>query len=214
MARVPAGDLPRGGLRVATFFMDTHEVTTDAYRQCVAADACRPARPIYPGFDADGMPVTGVSWFDADAYCRWAGKRLPTEAEWEHAAAGASATGCDDAVIKNAAGRGCGQGSKTETGSPLPVGSRPPRAHGLYDMLGNVQEWVADWWEDDVYASGDLRGPCGGAKTCAGHGFKVVRGGSWYWPVAHATSTFRRRQIPSNPKEAFHHFGFRCAKSR
>lgn len=218
--------LPRAEVTLDAFFVDRHEVDNRAYRVCVAEGPCRPARPIYPGFDRAELPVTGVSWHDADTYCRWAKKRLPTEAEWERAArgpksevypwGGAVAT-CALAVIEDEAGRGCGEGLRNEIGSPLAVGSRAPGAFGLFDMLGNAEEWVADWWSEEPCGAAclghDPRGPCGGAAHCPGHAFKVVRGGSWYWPAEHATGYHRRRHLPDNPKAMFHHFGFRCAKS-
>ncbi len=217
--------LPRATVDVDSFFIDVFEVTTDAYRRCVAAGPCRRATPIYPGFDADRLPVTGVSWNDADTFCRWARKRLPTEAEWEKAARGPDGAmhpwgnedaTCARAVIESEAGRGCGRGKPTPTGSPLVVGSRPAGIYGLFDMLGNAEEWVADWWDEDC-ANGcsgrNPRGPCNGSSPCPGHTFKVVKGGSWYWPAQHATGAHRRRHWPSNPREMFHHFGFRCARS-
>jgi formylglycine-generating enzyme required for sulfatase activity len=221
--------LGRAAIAVSPFFMDVHEVTTDDYRRCVKEGPCRPAAPIYPGFDATALPVTGVSWHDAAAYCKWANKRLPTEAEWERAARlpssgaedaahpwGNEPATCERAVIENDAGRGCGERGVPTVRSPLPVGSRPAGAFGLFDMLGNAEEWVADWWSEEGDASclgRDPQGPCGGAAFCANHPFKVVKGGSWYWPAEHATAHHRRRHLPNNPREMFHHFGFRCART-
>ncbi len=222
-----AAFVPAEVVSLGAFFIDRHEVTQRRYRDCVSRGACRAARPLYPGFDADALPVTGVSWHDAARYCAWADKRLPTEAEWERAARGPlgathpwgnQPASCALAVIADDTGRGCGGGAP-EVGSLAPVGSRPPGVHGLYDMVGNAEEWVHDWWSErsddcgDACRGRDPRGPCEGRAPCAGHAFKVVRGGSWYWPAEHATGFHRRRHLPDNPKEAFHHFGFRCART-
>lgn len=223
----PADARPASTVVVGTFLMDVDEVTFGEYAACVRAGRCTPARPKYVDFDDPRQPMTGVDWFQAQAYCRAHGKRLPTEAEWEKAARGpegaaypwgdAPAT-CERAVIMDASGRGCGRtkrGSHPEKGKPWPVGSRPAGAYGLRDMAGNSYEWVADWYAKDWAACGapcagpDPRGPCDGAARCPGHRLKVVRGGSWYWPAEHAAGWHRRAHVPAN--QPFHHFGFRCA---
>jgi formylglycine-generating enzyme required for sulfatase activity len=85
-------------------------------------------------------------------------------------------------------------------------------------MVGNSYEWVADWHSASYAACGDAcqgvdpRGPCAGREPCKGHRHRVVRGGSWYWGPAHATTVYRRRHIPAN-HPYIHHFGFRCAAS-
>ena len=100
-----------------------------------------------------------------------------------------------------------------------PVGSRPPGRYGLYDMIGNVEEWVADWWTPSWLACGadcagkNPKGPgrCPSQGDCPNHEYKVLRGGSWFWPAEHATGYHRRRHSPLN--QPFHHVGFRCAAS-
>ena len=215
---------------LSTFYIDRTEVTYADFRACVAAGACADAGPRYVDFDRPAQPVVGVSWFDARDYCAWAGKRLPTEAEWEKAARGPQstrtpfgddATTCDVAIIMDTRGRSCGQrkerGTSPETGRVALVGSRAAGHYGVFDMVGNAEEWVADWWSESYEACGDAcagvdpHGPCAGAESCDGHRMRVVRGGSWYWPAEHATGYHRRRHYPSNAP--FHHFGFRCAAS-
>lgn len=241
MVCIPGGTFVRGvdeGSRYArpamevwlqTFFIDAKEVTYGAYQACVERGDCSPAKPLYGGFREADMPMQGVDWYQADAYCRAQGKALPTETQWERAARGTdgrtypwgeTAPDCDVAIVKTPGfGRGCGRegwGDDREVGRPWPVGSRPPTGEGVFDMAGNAYEWVADWFSVDYETCGaacsgpDPRGPCeGGADACVGHPKKVVRGGSWYWPAYHATTFHRRAHDPDN--EPFHHFGFRCA---
>lgn len=212
---------------VQTFFMQQREVTNAQYEACVAADVCDQAGPQYVDFDADEQAITGVNWFHAQQYCGWIGGRLPTEAEWELAARGHDGdthpwgnetSDCERAIIMDASGRSCGRqkrGNRPEAGRISEVGARPANRFGLYDMMGNAEEWVADWWSESYEACGDAclgvdpLGPCGGALECEGHNRRVVRGGSWYWDAGHATGYHRRRHFPDN--SAFHHFGFRCA---
>ena len=219
---------PASEIWVQSFFMDQYEVTYAEYKSCQKARACNKAGPQYVDFDRPAQPVNGISWFDADKYCTAQGTRLPTEAEWEKAAKGGQpglypwgdeeAT-CEHAIMKGVEeGRGCGVlkgGKKPETGYPWNVGSRAANGYGLYDMAGNAYEWVADWFSPSYEACGeacagtDPKGPCEGAETCHGYRRKVVRGGSWYWDAARATTVYRRAHVPRN--QPFHHFGFRCA---
>ncbi len=227
----PKDTRPRALVFVQTFYMDLHEVTVEEYRACVRMGKCRKAGPRYLDFDRPRQPITGVSWYDAVAYCRAQGKRLPTEAQWEKAARGTEGwlypwgeepVDCRKAVIMDASGRSCGvrkaRGGHPEKGRPLEVGSRPPGLYGLYDMVGNVWEWVLDWYSESYAACGadclgpDPAGPCGGREPCPGHRRRVVRGGSWYWPAPYNNAVYRRAHIPQNEPE-FHHFGFRCAAS-
>jgi len=180
-------------------------------------------------FLAAKNPAVAVGFDNAVAHCAFVDKRLPTEAEWEKAARGPDGernpwgnapASCDNAVIEDGSGRSCGvarRGGLGDTGRVLAVRSRPAGRYGLYDMIGNAEEWVADWWTSGADSCGDAcfgdnpKGPCSAAAHCPGHQHKVVRGGSWYWPAEHATGHHRRRHLPHNPREAYHHFGFRCA---
>lgn len=218
---------PRRAVWLESFRIDRTEVTFAAYQSCVAQGLCPPARPRYRDFDDGEQPMTGMSWFDARAFCQARGGDLPTEAQWEAAAVGPLGertpfgehdVDCTTAVIEDERGRSCGvlkEGSSPETGRVLPVGSRPAGRYGLFDMAGNAEEWVLDWWSEGYDACGaacsgpNPMGPCEGALRCPGHTMRVVRGGSWYWPASHATGAHRRRYRPSNQPP--HHFGFRCA---
>ncbi|MCB9507524.1 MAG: formylglycine-generating enzyme family protein [Myxococcales bacterium] len=222
--------VPASRVWVDSFYMDVYEVTIARYAECVAARGCTPARPLYRHFDASQQPITGMTWFQARDFCAWAGGHLPTDAEWEKAARGPDgdwwpwgaepAATCERAILMDDTGRACGvplPGTHPETGKIAEVGSRPAGRYGLYDMVGNAEEWVADWWTPSWEACGEdcagvnPRGPCDGADECRGHRTKSIRGGSWYWPAEHATGWHRRRYRPSN--DPAHHFGFRCAMS-
>jgi formylglycine-generating enzyme required for sulfatase activity len=238
MACIPGGPFERGSdaeaaatpvatVWVQTFYLDIDEVTVADYGTCVTAGKCPKARARYRDFSRPRQPMNGVSWHDAVAYCAYAGKRLPTEAEWEKAARGTDGrtypwgdepATCARAVIKDKKGRSCGVPQKSPTpdkGRTWEVGQMPATLHGLRDMAGNSYEWVADWYSKSYAACGadcagvDPKGPCGGAAECPGHAHRVVRGGSWYWGASHATTFHRRKHVPAN--KPFHHFGFRCA---
>lgn len=241
MSCIPAGPFIRGrddGERtnekpaatvwLQTFYMDQYEVTYAEYKACQKEKRCPKSGPRYTDFDHPNMPIQGVSWYDALAYCEAHGKTLPTEAQWEKAARGpdgeiypwgSEPADCERAIIQDASGRSCGLKkaiSKPETGRPWDVGSRPVGRYELYDMVGNSWEWVYDWYSRSYEACGeacegvDPRGPCNGEEPCPGHAQKIVRGGSWYWDETRATGTYRRAHFPSNAPH-FHHFGFRCA---
>lgn len=222
---------PQARVWVQTFYMDVYEVTYGEYKACEREGRCPKAGPRYRDFDHPRQPMSGVSWYDAKAYCEAHGKRLPTEAEWEKAARGTDGrlypwgnepATCERAVLMDKRGRSCGRKQRSRkhahVGRPEPVGSRPPGMHGLYDMAGNGWEWVADWYTPSWEACGeaclgvDPRGPCEGREPCPGSTQKVVRGGSWYWPASYATTVYRRPHVPAN-RPVYHHFGFRCAAS-
>jgi formylglycine-generating enzyme required for sulfatase activity len=241
MACVPGGPFVRGSddgpdnarpkstVWVQTFYMDQYEVTYDEYETCEREKKCDAGGPQYTDYNHPNMPITGVTWYQAQKYCEVHGKQLPTEAQWEKAARGPEGhlypwgdepVTCERAIIRDASGRGCGlekRYSKPETSRPHDVGTRPAGAYGLFDMVGNSWEWVADWSSKSWAACGsdcegvDPKGPCAGAEPCKGHRNKVVRGGSWYWEAEKATGAYRRFHAPDN--QPFHHFGFRCAAS-
>jgi sulfatase modifying factor 1 len=243
MACIPGGAFVRGAddgpedarpastLWLQTFYMDLYEVTFEQYQACREAGACPKGGPQYRDFSRPKQPITGINWYAAVAYCTWAQKHLPTEAQWEKAARGSNGARtpfgddpvtCENAVIQDRTGRSCGvpqKGTHPDKGRTFEVGSRPAGAHGLFDMAGNSWEWVYDWYSPSYSKCGaacegvDPQGPCAGKEPCAGHKRRVVRGGSWYWNASYAMSYYRRSHFPINEESNFHHFGFRCAAS-
>jgi formylglycine-generating enzyme required for sulfatase activity len=171
-----ADEQPRHRVVLATYSIDRDEVTRAEYAQCVAARACAPAAGALADDATSRLPVTGVRWRDADAYCRFAGKRLPTEAEWERAARGRDGRvypwgdepDCARANFGNYDGEGrCPQ----NPGHPVDVGSYGGTIH---DLAGNVWEWVHDWYDPRYYRRAPTTNPKGPATGQR----RVVRGGA------------------------------------
>lgn len=218
MVRVPAGssrigsdadeadERPAHLVTLRAFDLDGDEVTVAQYRLCVAARACAaPRRAV----GAPDEPVTFVSWRDADAYCRHAGKRLPTEAEWERAARGGDgrrfpwgdAPECARANFGNYQGEGrC----PNNPGRPVAVGSYPSGASpfGARDLAGNVWEWVADVYRPS-YRAGKR-----GRVAPAASGRRVVRGGACCSMFGLPRSANR---LAFPPDYSDDDIGFRCA---
>ena len=214
---------------VDTFYMDTTEVTVKEFEACAAAGKCPYQKTNYKGFSEPDQPKVGVNWYAAKAFCEAHGKRLPTEAEFEKAIRGPNGelyawgnepVTCERAIYKHPKlGRGCGRKSpKEDTGATWPVKSRPVGRYGLYDINGNADEWVLDWYTFGGYAECgsdclgvNPKGPCQGAEKCPGYDERIVKGGSWFWDPSHFAGYYRRPHDPHNRKE-YHHFGFRCAR--
>jgi sulfatase modifying factor 1 len=215
-------DFPAHKVILDAFFMDKDEITNQEYAKFLEAKPGPkpwhwPAGKIPKG--EEKFPVYNVNWNEASAYCGWAGKRLPTESEWEKAARG----GLDKKKFSwgenlggDAAGEespASGRGAKgkppanfNSTG-PVEIGKYAPNGYGLYDMSGNVWEWTNDWYERNYYSVSPLKNPSG-----PDHGtYKVFRGGGW-------NDADERNLMPSfrnytDPIERSITIGFRCAKS-
>jgi len=220
MALVPSGEFTMGGdsldnprhpVYLDAFYMDKYEVTTSRYARFLQATGRQPPfKWSEVGLASPGdRPVIGVTWQDAAAYCRWADQRLPTEAEWEKAARGTDGReypwGNEAPTSRHANFNKCcewkGYTVLAIVGS-LEAGRSP---YGIYDLAGNVSEWVADWYDKTSYKyelDRNPKGPRDGEE-------KVVRGGSWYDAGPLQRSALRSRSYPSIPSTDR---GFRCAK--
>jgi formylglycine-generating enzyme required for sulfatase activity len=153
------------------FWLGQTEVTVGAYKRfAIAAGKAMPPAPAFnPAWRNEQMPMVNVSWDNARAYCVWAGGRLPTEAEWEYAAR-AGDTEVRYGSLDEVAWYNANSGGRAH-----PVGEKRANGFGLCDMLGNVWEWVNDWYDENYYRSSLSQDPPGPAT---GHG-RVLRGGSW-----------------------------------
>lgn len=193
MVYIPAGEFQMGNesgdsdeshvhtVYTDAFWMDESEVTNAMYAKCVEAGECKTPRGLHYGDPAYAEhPVYYVSWNDARAYCAWAGARLPTEAEWEKAARGGLEGKLypwgDDPPSCTPGARNGAQYDACD-GDTAPVKSFAPNAYGLYDMAGNLWEWVADWYNDAYYRTLEdgVRNPTGPESGQS----RVLRGGSW-----------------------------------
>jgi len=199
---------PEHSVTVKAFYIDIHEVTNAQYQ--VFLDSTGYALPMYWGdtlYNKPYQPVVGVSWYDAVEYCQWAGKRLPTEAEWEIAARG-GLTG-EDYPFKGKIDEDKVNYIFDKFEKPkgvLKAGSYPPNGYGLYDMAGNVYEWCSDWYSKTAYKdSSDYVNPQGPVKGEA----KVMRGGSWNYIADFQQVAMRNR---AKPELKANYIGFRCVK--
>ena len=186
------------------YWIDNYEVTNARYRQFIEATGY--SKPRYwddPRYNGDNQPVVGVTWEDAQAYCAWAKKRLPTEAEWEKAARGEKSRLFPWGDVYNTTYANT-KASKHKR--PLSVGSYPEgrSPYGLHDLSGNVWEWCQDWHDKDYYPTSPTRNPTGAESGKK----RIIRGGGWnaaYVDMAH------RRGI--KPTVAYPSLGFRCARN-
>ena len=233
---------PQHKVTLDAFLMDRTEVTYDAFMSCVDAGVCshhmddntcgfvREYVSILgwetgdprgeddglgiagPTYRQAGIPMVCVTWEQARQYCEWAGKRLPTEAEWEKAARGTDertypwgnkAPSCDLALFCHNGQDNCGGIDPDKVCGRSPSGDSP---YGLCDMAGNVREWVSDWLALDYYHHSPTENPLGPDDDTS----KVVRGGG-IWDVGGNIASYAR--AGSEPTRSYNWLGFRCAKS-
>ena len=224
MAVVPAGEFTMGSstgdadeqpahqVYVDTFSMDTHEVTVEQYAAFLQTKGIDPPsgwktmnQPAH-----HKRPVANVDWRDAVAYCTWAGKRLPTEAEWEKAARGTDGRifpWGNDPPTPLHANFGKTDWNNHRVLAPVGTLKNGKSPYGIYDMAGNVREWVSDWYGQDYYTNSPARNPTGPASGES----KVLRGGSWGSDAQQLRSSLRYFH-----RSAHRHkdYGFRCVKTQ
>ena len=208
--KLTSNEKPKHTVYLDAFRIDQTEVTNAMYAKCVTTGACQApsssSSSTQKGYYGDSQyanfPVVYVNWNNADAYCKWAGRSLPTEAQWEKAARGTDGRTYPwgegiDSQKANYFGK-----DTTQVGS-FPAGASP---YGALDMAGNVDEWVADWYGQAYYANSPDRNPMGPVSGT----MRVLRGGAWLIDAFPLRSNNRDYLVPVTQDE---YIGFRCAGS-
>jgi serine/threonine-protein kinase len=224
---VPAGEFQMGSdmgrndekpvhtVYLDAYWIDQTDVTNAMFAKFVSSGGgnqpplrfySQTRKSYYQNSQYDDFPVIYVNWDQADAYCKWAGRNLPTEAQWEKAARGADGRtfpwgeviNCQKSNYNNCVG------DTTRVGS-YPAGASP---YGVLDMVGNVDQWLADWYSATYYQNSPDKNPTGAGPDEAPNGSaRVLRGGSWYDPNDNFPSASRASGEPSVSDSGI---GFRC----
>ena len=185
-------------IKSSPFYMDAYEVTIGSFKKFLKSSGYKPDdaidwNKVYEHSPTDKHPMIYVNWHDATAYAKWAGKRLPTEVEWEFSARGGLKNkeypwGDDESLARDHANYD-GTGGQDKWEYCAPVGSFKPNGYGLFDMAGNVWEWCQDWWDSNERQ------------------YRVLRGGHWYFTTNSLRVAYRHYNSPDNRLNIF---GFRC----
>jgi len=194
-------------VKLDAFMIDKHEVTNAQYHAFCEATGRK--LPVFWGLDRfrssldyPDHPIVGVSHGDAKAYAKWCGRRLPTEAEWEYAARGGlEGLSYDRTDTLTAADANTKRSHKD---GPVAVGSYPPNGYGIYDTVGNVREWVADYFSEDYFTESPRENPQGPEHSS----WRVIKGGGWFSGPG-CNSVHVRNALPSSWGDF--NVGFRCA---
>ncbi len=223
MVLVPAGEFTMGStmgddekpvhrLYLNAFYMDKYEVTVGQYAKYLGVTGMEEPSDwdIMNQPQHSKRPVVNINWSDAATFCKWAGKRLPTEAEWEKAARGTDGRTYpwgNEAPTRLHAN--FGKKDWDNHMALVPVGSfeMGKSPYGIYDLAGNAWEWVNDWYDHDYYKKSPAKNPQGPTKGQS----RVVRGGSWLYVPDFLRTSFRFNAEPSGRQFGY---GFRCAKTR
>jgi sulfatase modifying factor 1 len=226
MARDKMDDRPANNVYLDAFYIDKYEVTNEDYAGFLDATGGRAPWHWPQGQPEEGdeqLPVSNVNWSEADAFCQTAGKRLPTEAEWEKAARGGLDRNRyiwgDEHVDRSesrlfapqGAGRIAEEPVQAALGLPgaADVGSYEPNGYGIYDMGGNLNEWTADWYYGNYYPFMSKQNPTG-PET--GH-YRSIRGPNWMEGGGHGESKSVYYRNFSDPETVMLVIGFRCAQT-
>ncbi len=224
MRLVPAGEFSMGSdngetdekplhvIYLDDFYIDKYEVTNKLYKACVDAGVCQPPQDIrsythssyYGNPKYDNYPFINADWYMAKSYCEWRAVGLPTEAQWEKAARGASDARTypwGEGISQSYANNNDNVGDTTAAGS-YENGKSP---YGVYDLAGNVMEWVADWYSETYYQNSLASNPLGPDSGT----YRVLRGGAWNLAAGYARTSARGKLLPV---EFGQDLGFRCAK--
>jgi formylglycine-generating enzyme required for sulfatase activity len=216
---VPAGNFVMGDdleslpreIYLDSFYIDKYEVTISRYAKFLHATGAAGPPQDWRELNMESageLPVIGVDWHDAEAYCRWAGKRLPTESEWEKAARGGDGRsypwGSDEPAPARANFAKSADGPYTGGLAPAESHAAGKSPYDVYNLAGNASEWVSDWFAPGL-VRGAVRNPNGPENGTA----KVIRGGGWYDPPERLNSS---RRMHASPATRADDLGFRCAK--
>jgi formylglycine-generating enzyme required for sulfatase activity len=201
-----------------SYYIDAYEVSNALYKACVDANVCQPPKDLssttHPSYYTDprfnNYPVVNVNWSEAEAYCQWRDARLPTEAEWEKAARGVGGRTypwgnlleCTYANYLDVGGTQCFVVGDT---TPVDKYNKGVSPFGVYGLVGNVWEWVSDWYSESYYSVSPLVNPQG---VDSGQ-YRVMRGGSWKDDSNNMLPTLRNWYDPESYSNTI---GFRCAK--
>jgi formylglycine-generating enzyme required for sulfatase activity len=205
MALIPAGEFlmgteeglpdarPLHRVYLSDYLLDRYEVTNAQYRQCADGGACTAPRDreAFDDQERSRHPVVNVTWSQARVYCQWAGKRLPTEAEWEKAARGTDGRrypwGNSDMVIEQHRPKGSEAKLSANGMGPVEMDAASASPYGVYGLAGSVSEWVKDWYAEDFYAISSSRDPQGPLRGS----FRVLRGAGWNEGLSELRSSYR-----------------------
>ena len=205
---------PQKTIHLDAYSIDAFEVTNKRYLAFIHKTGRKePPNPysekkLSEEAGVDSMPVVQVTWYDAVDYCRWAGKRLSTEAEWEKAARGVKGAAFPWGEESPGTIKANYKRSWDGINTLWPVGSHPKASSpfGVHDMAGNVREWVRDWYAPDYYQTGPTRNPLGPKEGI----LKVIKGGSWHSFIGDIRPASRGKGGFALKTDGI---GFRCAKS-